>query len=76
LALGFTASFEGGATSKPDYGDQVDFRHAAYAGAVDVFVTEDRKMAELLSSKLCDARAKIVHVEEFLTRLRAGDLKE
>lgn len=60
IGLGYLAAFEGGAHAKPDLGDQVDFRHAAYAGVADLFVTDDSRMRHVLTTMLRNRRAEIV----------------
>jgi len=60
FALGYLAAHGEGRISRPDSGDQVDHRHAVYAGVVDVFVTGDWRMHEILTtmvdSKIADVR--------------------
>jgi len=66
LALSFLAAQRTGKMSKPDHGDQVDFRHACYAGIADVFVTRDSRMLEVLTTMVPSCRARVVTAESFL----------
>jgi hypothetical protein len=74
IAQSFVAVHESGKYSRPDAGDQVDFRHAAYAGIADLFVTDDVKMYKILNDKVITRRAEVVMVREFLDRVRRGEL--
>lgn len=69
LALRFKAAQESGKTSRPDRDDQTDFRHAYYAGIVDLYVTEDRKMLEILRDYVYTKQAEILDLDEYLKRL-------
>ena len=60
VGMSYLASFDSGKMTKPDRGDQVDFRHAAYAGVVDVFVTADSRMQYVLNELVLDRRAEVV----------------
>lgn len=66
IALGYLAAHKTGRYSKPDLGDQVDFRHACYAGISDVFVTNDKRMRMILTSMVPSCRAEVVSVDSFL----------
>jgi hypothetical protein len=66
LALLFLTSYGSGKSGKPDRGDQVDFRHACYAGVADVFVTGDLRMAKILSEMVPSRRSKLLDREEFI----------
>lgn len=66
LALSFLAAQRTGKLSKPDYGDQVDFRHAYYAGIADVYVTGDRRMFEILTTMVPSLRARVLTREDFI----------
>ena len=48
-------------------GDQVDVRHAFYAGLADCFVTGDTKMRNILAHMVPGNRAKILQPQEFRT---------
>jgi hypothetical protein len=67
-ALAYMAAEEPGRASRPDLGDQADFRHAAYAGVVDVFVTDDGKMLHALGELVPSVRATVLTADEFLDR--------
>jgi hypothetical protein len=60
IGLAYLAAFESGSHTKPDLGDQIDFRHATYAGIADVFVTADGRMEQVLTDMVIDRRAQIV----------------
>lgn len=70
LSLFHLASFEKGKLSKPDLGDQVDFRHACYAGLADIFVTDDQRMFTVLTDMVETKRAGIIKPEEYITWLQ------
>jgi len=72
IALSYLATFGSGKTSKPDMGDQVDFRHAAYAGICDVFVTGDRKMREVLQEYVPACRARVLAPHTYLDEMTGG----
>ena len=52
--------------ARPDFGDQVDFRHACYAGVADLFVSNDGRMREILTTMVVDRRAEVLSPDEFL----------
>jgi len=66
LALFYLASFDGGKDAKPDLGDQVDFRHACYAGISDVYATADTKMYEILTEMVENKHSIVLKPEEYL----------
>lgn len=66
LALSFLAAQRTGKLSKPDSGDQADFRHGCYAGIADVFVTRDSRMLEVLTTMVPSCRARVVTPESLL----------
>jgi hypothetical protein len=66
IALGYLAAHKTGRSSRPDLGDQVDFRHACYAGIADVFVTNDERMRMVLTSMVPSCRAEVASVDSFL----------
>jgi hypothetical protein len=65
IALSYLATQNEGRVSRPDFGDQVDFRHACYAGVADVFVTGDVRFKEILDRYVVHKRAEIVTPDEF-----------
>ena len=69
LALRFLAAKASGKLGKPDFGDQVDCRHACYAGLADLFVTQDQRMREILTT-MVTTRARIVDVGEMRCLLK------
>lgn len=69
VALSFLAGQESDKHAKPDYGDQVDFRHACYAGIVDLFVTADSRMAHVLANMVVHKRAEVVDPAGLLKRI-------
>jgi hypothetical protein len=66
LALSFLAAQRTGKLTRPDHGDQVDFRHACYAGIAGVYVTRDSRMKEVLSTMVPSCRARVVTPGEYL----------
>jgi len=69
VALSYAACFESGKQSKPNYGDQFDYRHACYAGIADIFVTNDKKMYDILINKVYAKRSKIIFYDDFISSL-------
>lgn len=72
VGLSYLASFESGKDTKPDLGDQIDFRHAAYAGIADVFVTEDGRMRHVLGDLVLHRRAQVVGVDRLTETLESA----
>ena len=70
LALQYLAALGTGDVARPERGDQVDFRHAYYAGLSDVFVTSDRRMRLILSDYVQADRAEILDVDACLALIR------
>jgi hypothetical protein len=48
----------------------VDFRHAAYAGIADQFVTADQRMRRILMEMVPSRRSSVLTFEEFIGTLR------
>lgn len=69
LAQSYLASRVQGASGKPNRGEQIDFRHAAYAGVVDFFITADARMEEILNEMVFSKRAHVLHPEKWLDGL-------
>jgi hypothetical protein len=69
MGLSFIACYEDGEQSKPDFGDQVDFRHAAYAGIADQFVTSDQRMRRILMEMVPSRHSSVLTFEEFIGTL-------
>jgi len=65
FALGFIHTHLTGKHSKPDFGDQIDFRHAYYAGIVDYFVTSDRQMLDILNNYVLAEHCQVFDTEAF-----------
>ena len=42
------------------------FRHACYAGVADLFVSNDGRMREILTTMVVDRRAEVLSPDEFL----------
>lgn len=72
LALSFLAAYGCGKAGKPDLGDQGDFRHACYVGFVDMYVTDDERMLNILNHMVETKRAKVLSADELLADLRDG----
>jgi hypothetical protein len=72
IALYYVAAFESRRLGRPDLGDQVDYRHACYAGVSDVFVTGDVRMHEILSTMVRSCRARVLSPREFLDEALTG----
>ncbi len=70
LSLFYLASFEKGNLSKPDLGDQVDFRHACYAGLADIFVTGDQRMFKVLTDMVETKRTSLFKPKEYIVWLQ------
>lgn len=68
MAMLHVACHETGKWSRPDFGDQVDMRHATYAGIADVYVSGDDRMRWLLTDRVLDCRAEVLPPEKFLAR--------
>jgi hypothetical protein len=66
MALSFLVSYQDGKFAKPESGDQVDFRHAAYAGIADDFVTDDARMAVILRDMVPALRSSVLTFDEFV----------
>jgi len=54
----------------PHTGDAVDMLHAFHAGFVDVFVTNDNNMFEILDKMVLSKKSKVVHAKDFVDSLR------
>ncbi len=67
VALSFLAATQSGRQARPDIGDQVDFRHACYAGVADLFVTGDDRMHHVLSTMVVHRRAQVAGPEALLS---------
>ena len=65
-AMYYLASFGSKRLGRPDKGDQVDFRHACYAGMVDLFVTGDTRMHEILQTMIPSRIAKVLTAQEYI----------
>lgn len=72
IALCYVACHEEGPMSRPDFGDQVDFRHAAYAGLADLFVSGDVRMRWILMARVVNWRAEVLTPDEFVARISAA----
>ena len=70
IALGYLAAHESGRLAKPDFGDQVDQRHACYTGIADVFVTGDERMAWILDNMVESKVAAVMTPITFADWLR------
>lgn len=66
FALEYRASFESGRQNSPDLGDQVDVRHAYYAGIADYFVSDDRNCRRILSEDVEVRTSEVLSATEFL----------
>ncbi len=69
IAVSFLAAFESGKHARPDLGEQVDYRHACYAGIADTFVTADDRMMHILQNMVLHRRAEVVTPDELQARL-------
>jgi len=65
-AMYYLAAFDSKRLGRPDKGDQVDFRHACYAGMADIFVTGDRRMHAILEDMIPSRRARLLTAQEYL----------
>lgn len=65
FALVFIHTHLPGKHSKPNFGDQIDFRHAFYAGIVDYFVTSDRQMLDILNNYVLAEHCQVLDTETF-----------
>lgn len=68
LSLAYAETFEGRA---PDMGDSQDQQHAVLASVADVFVTQDAKLANLLT-RIPMPGLQIMDLRSFLDTLTAG----
>ena len=59
LAIFYLAFFEKGKIAKTDFGDQIDFRHACYAGLANIFVNGDQRMFSVLADMVETKRSII-----------------
>lgn len=71
MAMYYLASFDSKRLGRPDKGDQVDFRHAAYAGIADVYVTGDKRMHEILDTMIPSRRARVLLVPDYIDEMSA-----
>jgi hypothetical protein len=62
IALRFLAARQAGKLGRPDLGDQVDTRHACYAGLSALFVSQDNRMRSILAT-MVTTRAPIVDLD-------------
>lgn len=74
IALYHLVSHDSKRLGKPDLGDQVDFRHAAYAGLADEFVTGDMRMHAILSTMLSGCRSRVTTPTEHIQELAGRSL--
>ena len=66
MALSFLASYEDGRSANPEPGDQADFRHAAYSGIAELFVTEDARMTAILTEMVPAVKSTIMSFQGFI----------
>ena len=71
MALSFLAAYQDGIHAKPDLGDQVDFRHATYAGLAHEFVTADERMLTVLRTMVPACKSAVLTFDEFAASLRS-----
>ena len=68
FALLYRVSVLSRGKGRPRSSDQVDFRHACYAGLADVFVTDDGGMFETLSEMVTVKKAEVLRPGDYTSK--------
>lgn len=66
FALQYVQCFQSGLLSKPDMGDQADVRHTFYAGIMDYFVSNDKRMIEIFNDYIFAECAIVIDPNDFI----------